>query len=334
MSLRAGIEMRLNRIWYEGAAVPWWADVGERLYRTVFGLRRWAYALGLRRSVQLAVPVVIVGNLTVGGTGKTPLVAWLANELRQRGWQPGIVTRGYGAAASDVRRLPPGAEPAEFGDEPVWLAHATGCPVAIGRRRATAARLLIERDGVDVLISDDGLQHWSLARDFEVALVDGQRGFGNGRLLPAGPLREPVERLQRVDAVVVNGGQREGAFAMQVRAERALSLRDLAHAKPLSAFVGERVHAVAGIGNPRRFFDLLRSHGLSVDAHPYPDHHPFDGSELQFDDDLPVFITEKDAGKCAPHADGRIWVVPIDIELPPEFGDLIHRRLHALRAAA
>nr|MBP7624202.1 tetraacyldisaccharide 4'-kinase [Xanthomonadales bacterium] len=182
MSLRARVEARLNGIWYEGVAVPWWAEFGERLYRTVFGLRRWAYSLGVRRSTRLAVPVIIVGNLTAGGTGKTPLVAWLANELRQRGWQPGIITRGYGAAASNAQRLPPGAEPAEFGDEPVWLAHATGCPVAIGRRRAVAARLLIERDGVDVLISDDGLQHWSLARDFEIALIDGQRGFGNGRL--------------------------------------------------------------------------------------------------------------------------------------------------------
>ena len=334
MSTRARLESRLNRIWYDGDPVPAWAALGERVYRTLLGLRRWIYALGLRRSVRLPVPVLIVGNLTVGGTGKTPLVAWLATELRRRGWKPGIVTRGYGAAAHDPQRLPPGAEPAEYGDEPVWLAHATDCPVAIGRRRAAAARLLIERDGVDVLVSDDGLQHWSLARDLEVVLIDGQRGFGNGRLLPAGPLREPQERLARVDAVVVNGGQREGAFPMQVRAERVLSLRDLAQARPLSGFAGQRVHAVAGIGNPRRFFDLLRSHGLVVDPHPYPDHHAFDGSELKFDDDLPVFITEKDAGKCAPHADGRIWVVPIDVELPPEFGDLVHRRLHALKGNA
>ena len=334
MSVRARLESRLNRIWYDGDPVPAWAMLGERMYRGLLGLRRWIYALGLRRSVRLPVPVVIVGNLTVGGTGKTPLVAWLATELRRRGWKPGIVTRGYGAAAHDPQRLPPGAEPAEYGDEPVWLAHATDCPVAIGRRRAAAARLLIERDGVDVLVSDDGLQHWSLARDLEVVLIDGQRGFGNGRLLPAGPMREPQERLARVDAVVVNGGRREGAFSMQVRAERVLSLRDLAQARPLSGFAGQRVHAVAGIGNPRRFFDLLRSHGLVVDPHPYPDHHAFDGSELKFDDDLPVLITEKDAGKCAPHADGRIWVVPIDVELPPEFGDLVHRRLHALKGNA
>lgn len=334
MSARARLEARLNRIWYEGEPVPWWADLGEHLYRGLLGLRRWAYALGLRRSTHVHVPVLIVGNLTVGGTGKTPLVAWLANELRRRGWRPGIITRGYGAAADDARRLPPGAEPAEFGDEPVWLAHATDCPVAIGRRRLAAARLLIAQDGVDVLISDDGLQHWSLARDLEVVLIDAQRGFGNGRLLPAGPLREPQARLARVDAVVVNGGYREGAHSMQVRAERVLSLRELAHAKPLSAFAGQRVHAVAGIGNPRRFFDLLRSHGLVVEPHPYPDHHAFDGSELKFDDDLPVLITEKDAGKCAPHADGRIWVVPIDVDLPSEFGDLIHRRLHALKENA
>ena len=334
MSLRAQLESLLNRIWYGGQAVPFWAAILERMYRAVVGLRRWLYALGVRRSTQLPIPVIVVGNLTAGGTGKTPLVAWLANELRQRGWRPGIVTRGYGAAANDCRRLPPDAEPAQYGDEPVWLAHATSCPVAIGRRRAVAARLLIERDGVDVLISDDGLQHWSLARDFEIVLIDGQRGFGNGRLLPAGPLREPVERLERVDAIVVNGGVREGAYSMQVHAARALSLRDLASARPLAAFSGQQVHAVAGIGNPARFFDLLRSHGLAVLEHPYPDHHRFDGSELVFDDPAPVLITEKDAGKCAPFADERIWVVPIDIELPPEFADRVHRALHALKASS
>ena len=309
MTWRARLESRLNRIWYARAAVPWWAAALEPVFRGMPGLRRWAYALRLRRSTRLAVPVIVVGNLTAGGTGKTPLVGWLANELRRRGWKPGIVTRGYGAANHAAQRLPPGAEPGEFGDEPVWLAHATGCPVAIGRRRAIAGSLLIERDGVDA-----------------------QRGFGNGRLLPAGPLREPVERLARVDAVVVNGGQRDGAYSMQVHANRVLSLRDLAHARPLSGFAGQRVHAVAGIGNPNRFFDLLRAHAIEVDPHPYPDHHRYSGAELAFGDELPVLITEKDAGKCAPFADGRIWVVPIDVELPAEFSDAVHRRLHPLRA--
>lgn len=333
MSGRAQLERHLNRIWYEGAPVPGWAACCETVYRGLIGLRRWAYALRLRRSTRLAVPVVVVGNLTAGGTGKTPLVAWLANELRQRGWQPGIITRGYGATAADVQRLPPEAEPAEFGDEPVWLAHATGCPVAIGRRRARAGQLLIDRDGVDILLSDDGLQHWSLARDYEIVVVDGQRGFGNGRLLPAGPMREPVERMARVDAVVVNGGERAGAYRMQVRAERALSLRDLAIARPLASFAGQQVHAVAGIGNPKRFFDLLRAEGIDVTAHAFPDHHPFAPADLAFGDEWPVLITEKDAGKCAPFADGRVWVVPIDVELPPEFADAIHRSLHPLKEA-
>lgn len=331
MSWAARLESRLNRIWYEREPVPAWAAALEHVFRIMLGLRRWAYALRLRRSIRLPVPVLIVGNLTVGGTGKTPLVGWLANELRRRGWRPGIVTRGYGAATHEVQRLPPDAEPVQFGDEPVWLAHATGCPVAIGRRRAAAARLLIDRDGVDVLISDDGLQHWSLARDFEIVVIDAQRGFGNGRLLPAGPLREPVERLSRVDAVVVNGGSRDGAYSMRVIASRALSLRDLATSRALATFAGQRVHAVAGIGNPNRFFDLLRAHAIEVEAHPYPDHHRYTGAELAFADDLAVMITEKDAGKCAPYADGRIWVVPIDVELPAEFSDAVHRRLHPLR---
>lgn len=331
MSARARLESHLHRIWYGGETVPIWASVGERVYRMLLGLRRWMFALGLRRSIRLSVPVLIVGNLTVGGTGKTPLVAWLANELRQRGWRPGIVTRGYGAATKAARRLPPEAEPKVFGDEPVWLAHATDCPVAIGRRRVEAARALVEADDVDLVIGDDGLQHWALARDLEIVLIDGARGFGNGRLLPAGPLREPMQRLERVDAVVVNGGARAGAYTMRVHGNRALSLRDLAQSRSLKAFAGERVHALAGIGNPERFFALLRDHGLIVDAHAYPDHHPFDGSELQFSDDLPILITEKDAGKCAPFADARTWVVPIDVELPVEFADQIHRRLHELK---
>jgi tetraacyldisaccharide 4'-kinase len=320
----------MEATWYDGAPVPAWAAVLEALYAALLSLRRWLYASGLRRSIRVGVPVLVVGNLTVGGTGKTPLVAALAAELRQRGWVPGIALRGYGGSRRHPGLLPADADPAEYGDEAVLLARATGVQVATGRRRAAAARLL-EAQGCDVVLCDDGLQHWGLARDLEVLVVDGARRFGNGRLLPAGPLREPVERAARVDHVVVNGGTpRDGEVPMRIAGQRAIALDGSARAIALEALRGQRVHAVAGIGNPRRFFDLLEGHGIAVSPHPLADHHAFDGSELVFDDELPVLVTEKDAVKCARFAGPRTWVVPVEAELPAAFIDRLHASLHAL----
>jgi tetraacyldisaccharide 4'-kinase len=186
---------------------------------------------------------------------------------------------------------------------------------------------LIAQDGCDALIADDGLQHWSLARDLEIAVVDGKRRFGNGHLLPAGPLREPIERLARVDFVVANGDPQPGEVAMRVRGERALSIAAPGQVRPLSAFAGQRVHAVAGIGNPERFFTMLEAWGMDVVRHPLPDHHRFSGDELHFDDGLPVLVTEKDAVKCAALADEQIWVVPVEADLPAAFADQIHAAL-------
>jgi tetraacyldisaccharide 4'-kinase len=300
------------------------------VYALLLRVRRWLYATGLRRSHRIGVPVVVVGNLTVGGTGKTPLVAALAVELRQRGWRPGIALRGYGGRRRPPGLLPADADPVEYGDEAVLLARATGLPVATGRRRAAAAELLAGQ-GCDLVLCDDGLQHWALARDVEILLVDGSRRFGNGRLLPAGPLREPVERASRVDHVVVNGdGTREGEVPMRIVGQRALSLDGSARALALESLRGRSVHAVAGIGNPERFFAMLESFGIRVQRHAWPDHHAFDGRELAFDDDLPVLVTEKDAVKCARFADARTWVVPVEAEVPSAFIDRLHASLHAL----
>jgi tetraacyldisaccharide 4'-kinase len=321
---------RLEAAWYGGAPVPAWASAMESLYAAALRVRRWLYASGLRRSRRIGVPVLVVGNLTVGGTGKTPLVAALAVELRQRGWSPGIALRGYGGRRRRPGLLPADADPAEHGDEAVLLARATGVPVATGRRRAAAAALLAGQ-GCDLVLCDDGLQHWALARDLEVLVVDGTRRFGNGRLLPAGPLREPVERASRVDHVVVNGGiAREGEVAMRIVGQRALALDGSARALALESLRGQSVHAVAGIGNPERFFALLESFGIRVARHAWPDHHDFDGRELAFDDALPVLVTEKDAVKCARFADARTWVVPVEAELPSPFIDRLHAQLHEL----
>lgn len=329
-----GLRERLEAAWYGAAPVPGWAAALASLYAAILRARRWLYASGLRRSKRVGVPVVVVGNLTVGGTGKTPLVAALALELRQRGWRPGIALRGYGGRRRAPGLLPADADPAEFGDEAVLLARATAVPVATGRHRADAARLLAGQ-GCDLVLCDDGLQHWALARDLEILVVDGVRRFGNGRLLPAGPLREPVERATRVDHVVVNGGvAREGEVPMRIVGQRALALDGTARALALDALRGRSVHAVAGIGNPERFFAMLESFGIRVARHAWPDHHDYDGREFAFDDDLPVMVTEKDAVKCARFADARTWVVPVEAELPPVFIDRLHAQLHALARRA
>lgn len=322
---------RLQRIWYAGEPVPLWLGALEIVYATGLQLRRVLYALGVKRSERLPVPVVVVGNLTVGGTGKTPLTIWLARELASRGWKPGVMLRGYGGAARAPLRVSATSDARECGDEALVIARATNLPVAVAARRVDAGRLLLKDDGCDVLIADDGLQHWPLARDLEIAVLDGARRFGNQRLLPAGPLREPLARLARVDFVVANGAPQPGEVAMRVRGERALSLSSPGLTAPLSSFGGRRVHALAGIGNPERFFGMLEGFGISIERHPLPDHHRFSGDELAFADNLPLLITEKDAVKCAPLIGEReAWVVPVEAELPTAFADQIHAALSGI----
>lgn len=323
--------LALQARWYDGRPAPGWALALERVYAGVLALRRSLYRAGLLRSHDAGVPVVVVGNLTVGGTGKTPLVAALAGELRQRGWRPGIALRGYGGTRRRPGLLPSDADPAEFGDEAVLLARSTHVPVATGRARVAAARVLVDA-GCDLVLCDDGLQHWALARDVEVLVVDGERRFGNGHLLPAGPLREPAARAARVDFVVVNGGTAgPGEHAMRIAGQRALALGGAPRGVRLSDWRGQPVHAVAGIGNPERFFAMLEAEGIVVQRHPLPDHHRFDGRELRFDDTLPVLVTEKDAVKCARHAHERVFVVPVEAELPAELVDRLHAALHAAK---
>lgn len=307
----------LESAWYGNGRAPWWARPLSLLYGFVTRTRAALYRAGVLQRMALPVPVVVIGNLTVGGTGKTPLTLAVVHALRQRGYRPGVVSRGYGGSQRDPLLLGDAPDPAQVGDEPC-LIHASGAPVAIGRDRSSAARLLVNA-GCDLVIADDGLQHYRLARDVEICVIDGVRRFGNRRLLPAGPLREPLRRLQRVDLRVNNGGiTADGEYAMRLQGSEAMSLFDGRH-QSLAEFTGTRVHAVAAIGNPQRFFDSLRHAGIEVIEHAFADHHRFVPDDLAFADDLPVLMTDKDAVKCRGFAKAQWWHVPVKAELPDAF---------------
>ena len=313
---------RLDYYWY--ARSPWLLLLTplSLRYRVAVWLRRTAYRSGILSSHRLARPVIVVGNVTVGGTGKTPLVAWLAGHLQQKGFRPGIVARGYGGKArSWPQQVRTDSDPGIVGDEAVMLAAMTGCPVVVAPDRVAAARQLLDHSDCDVIISDDGLQHYALQRDLEIAVIDGVRRFGTGFLLPAGPLREPLRRLREVDLIVVNGLAGVGEYPMRMLTGQARRLREPEQQRELAEFRGQSVHAVAGIGHPVRFFQALQQHGLRVESHAFPDHHRFQAEDIRFGDDRPVFMTEKDAVKCQQFARGNEWVVPVRTEMSKAFCD-------------
>ncbi|MEQ8798802.1 MAG: tetraacyldisaccharide 4'-kinase [Salinisphaeraceae bacterium] len=302
--IRAAIE----RAWYSGRG--WTALLLPLawLYGAVVAIRRVAYARGWLASRHPGVPVLIVGNITVGGTGKTPLVAELAARARARGRRPGIVTRGYGGRAGErPQRVTAGADVRVVGDEPLLLARHAACPVMVSPDRVAAAEVLVSEAGVDCILSDDGLQHYRLRRDAEVVVRDGGRGDGNGWLLPAGPLREPVWRMRLADLSLTQGAA--GDFRLCPGAWRRVDGVD--QQRPFASLAGQRAHAVAGIGDPARFFAMLTAAGIEVLTHPFSDHHAFQPAELAFEDDLPVLMTEKDAVKCAAFAAPDWWYVPV-----------------------
>lgn len=303
------------------------------IYAMVMRLRRVFYRFGVLRSHQINALVIVVGNIAVGGTGKTPLVIALAGYLTQLGWRPGIVCRGYGGKALHwPQQVRADSDPRVVGDEAVLMARRTECPVAAsGRYRVRTARELIKYHDCNVIISDDGLQHLALRRDFEIALVDGERRHGNGRCLPAGPLREPLSRLSTVDMVVTNNTRADtvhGAeLSMQLIAGPAVNIFDSERRAALREFISAPVHAVAGIGNPARFFRMLKQVGLRPIPHAFSDHHDFAPADVDFDDDLAVLMTEKDAVKCTRFARQQHWYVPVTAQLSDAFFDGLHRWL-------
>ncbi len=307
-------------LWYGPRWRVWPLLPLSALYALAVALRAAPYRFGWRHPVRLRVPVVVVGNITVGGTGKTPLVIHLAQRLAATGEQPGILCRGYGGASAHwPRQVTPGSDPREVGDEPVLIARRSGLPVAAGPDRAAAGRLLLAQ-GCTVLLCDDGLQHQALARDVEIVVMDGARGLGNGFCLPAGPLRESAQRLKQVDAVVVQGsGLSLGrpAFTMDLPLGDTLVAVTDGSRRPLAEFVGQTVHAMAGIGHPQRFFGALRQAGLRVVEHPFPDHYDYRPEDLRFAADGVLLMTEKDAVKCARFPLRNAWFVPVSARVDP-----------------
>ncbi|MEW5786422.1 MAG: tetraacyldisaccharide 4'-kinase [Pseudomonadota bacterium] len=335
----------LARCWYGDCPAGWRLAVllllpFSLLFFMLAGLRRLAYRHGLRASQRLPVPVIVVGNLTAGGAGKTPLTLALVDLLRRSGWQPGVISRGHGADTRVPRPVLADSTADQVGDEPLLIARRSGAPVWVGRRRAQAGQaLLAAHPEVNVLVADDGLQHLALARDVELVVVDGERGFGNGLPLPAGPLREPISRLASVSAVVVNGGPGCAGdypvpcFAMALVGHHFVNLVHPEWRVAAGHFRG-RVHALAGIGHPQRFFRRLAELGLDVDPHPFPDHHAYVAA------DLPpgtVLMTEKDAVKCAAFARDDCWFLAVDAEveggLKPLLDHLLKAPCHGPEAA-
>jgi tetraacyldisaccharide 4'-kinase len=299
------------------------------VFRVLVALRRDMYRNGMLASEQLLLPVIVVGNINVGGTGKTPLTLALAQQLAGRGWHPLIVSRGYRGNTRRPRQVSGTDDALQVGDEPLLMARRNICPVWTGRDRAAAARAALQaHPQCDVVLCDDGLQHYRLQRDVEIAVIDGERGFGNGRMLPAGPLREPESRLQEVDAVVVNGGDAAaGHYAMSLYGETFYNLLDPGNTVPAAHFQGTRNHAVAGIGNPQRYFRHLESLGIRFTPHPFPDHHPYLAADLSFPDCDAIFLTEKDAVKCTPFADARYWVLRVEARIDPALLEHILRKI-------
>ena len=335
-----------------GQAPAFWAVRGLRaalllplsfLFQGLADLRRRLYRSGLLKVERLPVPVVVVGNIAVGGSGKTPVADWLVRQLRVAGWRPGIVSRGYGGQVSGVALLPGDADPTLYGDEPVLLARLTGVPVAVGADRPAAARaLLAAHPECDVIVCDDGLQHYRLARDVELVVLD-EATLGNRWRLPAGPLREGLGRLRDADLVLAHGQLSpvlrqalEGlaVFPMRLAGESFRSLRDPGQVVDAAHFAGRTVHAFAGIGRPARFFDHLRALGLQVVEHAFPDHHAYSAADLRPGEGMPKVLTSKDAVKCAPFAPDDCWELPVVAEIPAGAAErILEKLLHGRQTA-
>lgn len=299
------------------------------LFRVLVAIRFFLYRIHLLKKTNYPVPVIVVGNLTVGGTGKTPFVIWLADYLQKKGYRPGIVSRGVGGkkwmAPYWVDR---DAAASEVGDEALLLARKTHCPMVVCVHRVLAVNELLEKTNCNVVLSDDGLQHYSMGRKIEIAVVDSKRQFGNGLMLPAGPLREPLKRLNTVDLVVANGSVEKGE-QMVLEGDTVHSLLAPDKKMALSAFKNQTVHAIAAIGHPERFFSSLRKNGIQLIEHIFPDHYLYEQDDIYFPDNLPVIMTEKDAVKCMAFADQRHWCLPVEAHMSPGVSAKISSLLEA-----
>lgn len=319
----------LEDAWYKEMYLSTWIMPFSMFYVDAVRLRRFMYRTGLKKTTKLPVPVIVVGNITVGGTGKTPLVIWLVEYLRTQGYNPGVISRGYAGEASLITQdVSADSTPQQVGDEAIVIFNRCQCPVTVGADRVSAGRKLLSQHPCDVLISDDGLQHYALQRDVEIVVIDGQRRFGNGYCLPAGPLREPIDRIRQVDLLVVNNPvePQEAEFPMYYQGDEWINLQT-GERKTSEEFKNTRCHAIAGVGNPARFFSQLAAAGLECDTLAFPDHHAFKAEDITFKDSKPVLMTEKDAVKCRHFATARHWYLPVTAQLPAEFSQKLLKLL-------
>lgn len=331
------LEQYLQRRWYSKPGLLWLLLPLEMLFRMLVATRYFFYRIGVLNSWRAPVPVIVVGNVSVGGTGKTPVTIALCAALQQAGFKPGVISRGYRAQPPAFPYVvSPSDSAVHCGDEPLLIARRTGCPVVIAPQRAAAARLLLQKFTCDVLICDDGLQHYALQRDIEIAVIDADRGFGNAHCLPLGPLREPLRRLRRVDAIVINGADSTGdgdnryGFMLQPSAMVNLHSGESVAAREWCA-QNPQVHALAGIGNPARFFTTMRELGCTPIPHAFADHYAFTSDDLRFDDTLPVVMTEKDAVKCADFATTQHWYLRVSAALPNSLISVLIGKLRLIK---
>ena len=298
------------------------------LFYLLITVRRLGYQIGLIKSYKLAVPVIVVGNITVGGTGKTPLVIWLVQHLQAAGFSPGVISRGYAGDTTGVTAVGVNSNPLIVGDEPVLLAKRLKCPVFVGSDRVAVAHALLEaHKNCDVIVSDDGLQHYRLQRDVEIAVIDAERRFGNARLLPAGPLREAISRLKKIDAIVYNGHANDDGYAMRLKSGAIQHLLDPAKTVSVAELAAGDILAIAGIGNPQRFFSQLQAMGLRFRQRAFADHHPFSHGDLQNEHADMILMTEKDAVKCAAFAQPNWWYLPVDAAVDEGLFDHVLQKL-------
>ncbi|WP_166265902.1 tetraacyldisaccharide 4'-kinase [Marinobacter caseinilyticus] len=330
---------QVDRLWYGTGRPLWMLWPLAWLYQAIAGRRRKRALKANESEPPLPAPVIVVGNITAGGTGKSPLTAWLAALLKDEGWHPVILTRGYGARATQYPLLAgPDTPASQAGDEPVMLAAITGCPVVVDPKRVRAARWAVSQHLGNIFICDDGLQHYALPRDIEVVVFDGERGFGNGAPIPVGPLREPRSRLATVDFVVCNGSAVEGIEhpSQYVMTLNPTLLRHLQTGKtrPVDWLAGQRVKAVAGIGNPGRFFSTLTALGARVNGQAFPDHHRFAPEDLNVAPGEVLVMTAKDAVKCKAFAQDDCWVLEVSASFPDHFKKSVMSAVAGIRVSS
>lgn len=325
--------VNVERHWYRarlslmmGLFVPF-----SLLFSLIISVRRFLYRHDYLHRYQASVPVIVVGNITVGGTGKTPMVIWLAKVLRARGLRPGIVSRGYGGMTHSSPILVKSTHEAHHvGDEVLLLQQRTNCPIVVCPNRVKSVQFLLQMTDCDIVISDDGLQHYALKRDVEIVMVNGDRRFGNRYVLPSGPLREPIKRLNEADFVVVSGGKADDGYQFNMSKVHIYPLHQPLTQVHFSHFVQQPIHAVAGIAHAERFFSLLEKKGLTILRHPFPDHHAFKTEDLQFNDAYYILMTEKDAVKCQRFVNTRCFVISIDMAPNQKFCDALWMKLTSL----